>query len=159
MERKFRRQKSSGSLMVLGSLLVMVSGLVLGACASSAQEERSTTQVSGGFAADEADLQREIDHDEVARFARAYIEVMAVQQQYYSRARDAEPSRRAELVAEEEERVEAIIASYEMTTSSFNAIVVRLPTDDELRRRVQIEIQAQEEERLQTLREEAQREE
>lgn len=135
--------------------VLLIAGIALGACASTGEEERTTTTVSGGFVADEADMQGEVTDEEVERFAQAYIEVMAVQQQYHPRIQRAEPSERDALAEEGEEKVEAIIASYGMTTPQFNAIAVRLPLDEELRRRVQIEIQAQEEERLRILREEA----
>lgn len=140
---------------VVGHLVSTLVILGLLGCGTSGQDGRSTTTtVSGGsFVADEADIGGEVTDEEVRDFARAYIEVMAVQQQYYPRVQQAVEAEREALMQESEARIEEIIVARGLTTSRFNAIVVRVPSDDDLRRRVQVEIQSQEEERLRELRE------
>lgn len=137
---------------VLTLFAVLLASFSLGACAST-KDEPSRTEVRGAFVADAADMEREIPDEEVALFAAAYVEVMAIQQQYHHRITQAQGEAQAVLIEESEAEIEASIARQGLTTEQFNAIAVRLPLDDELRGRVQSEIQAQEEARLQELRE------
>ena len=144
----------------LGNLSFILVVLFLGAsmaCGTSASEERTSTTVSGGSFVADGDL-GEVSDEEIKSFASAYIEVMAVQQQYHHRIQAAQGDDRDALARESENKIEEIITSYEMSSARFNSIMVHLPTDDDLRRRVQIEIQAQEEERLRILQEEQEQE-
>lgn len=136
--------------------LVSLSFFLLAGCASTPEPESSSqTRVSGGtFVYDGDDLDREYSDEEIERFARAYIEVMAIQQRYHVPIQQAPTDvERQALIEESEEMSAEVIVSHGMTLQEFNAIAVRMPQDDEIRGRVQRAIQAQEEERLRELQE------
>ncbi len=143
---------------VVKKMIVVVAGLFLLAftvgCASTGQEE-SRTEVSGGlFVYDGDDYDREYSDEEVEQFARAYIEVMAVQQRFHGPiTQAATPEERQALIEESEVEAQAVMYDHGLTVQEYNAIAVRMPEDDELRGRVQRAIQANEEERLRELQE------
>jgi hypothetical protein len=139
---------------VFSPVVVALFAVVIVGCASSSAQEESKTEVSGTFVFDGDDLDREYTDEEIDQFARAYIEVMAIQQRYYLPISQApSPEESQALIEESEARSQEVIYEHGLTMQEFNAIMVRMPSDDELRGRVHAAIQRQEAERLQELQE------
>lgn len=126
-----------------------VLAILLVGCASSGQEG-PTTQVDGPIVSEGGDdLDREFSDEEVASFAAAYLDVTSVQQDYQHRMQEAEDEQlRQQLSDESNRKAEEVMMEHGITPADYNAIVVRLPEDDELRGRVQEAIRQIEEERI-----------
>lgn len=142
----------SKNYVVLIVCAALLASFFMGACAST-KDEPPRTEVRGTFVADAAEMEREIDDEEVALFAEAYVEVMAIQQRYHRSITEADGEDQTRLIEESEAEIEEAILRQGLTTDQFNGIAVRMPLDDELRGRVQVQIKEREARRLQELRE------
>lgn len=118
-------------------------------CASHGPETPQT-EVDGAMVYDgEIDEDAEFSDEEVERFAAAYVEVTAIQQDYQRQMQEAEDEgERARLGQESSQRSEEAMAEHGLSSQEFNAIAVRLPQDEELRNRVQEAVQGQESQRI-----------
>lgn len=130
-------------------MVVFVSVLVLVGCASS-DPDTPKTEVDGPIVSEgEYDPDREFSDEEVATFAATYLDVTSVQQDYQRRIQEAEDEQeRRRLSDESNQKAEELMAEHGITPDEYNAIVLRLPDDDELRGRVQQAVRQIEEERI-----------
>lgn len=128
-------------------VVAAIISLIVG-CASSGPETPQT-EVDGPVVSEgEYDPDREFSDDEVATFARAYVQVTAIQQDFQTRIQQAEGGERQELIEESSIRSEEAMAEEGLTAQEFNAIAVRLPDDEDLRGRVQSAVQDIESDRI-----------
>ncbi len=132
------------SIIFFTTCLVVVAG-----CASSG-DDGPTTEVDGPIVSEaQFDEDRQFSDEEVISFAGAYIEVTAVQQKYQHRMQDAEDEQQLQQLSDESAiKAEEAMGEHGLTPAEYNAIVVRMPDDDELRGRVQQAIHDIEEERI-----------
>lgn len=130
-------------LIVFTAIILMAFG-----CASS-DPDPPPTEVDGMVVADgEEERDYEFTDEEIAQFAEAYVEVMALEQQYEVQIQEADESEREQLAAERDERAEEAIEASGMTSEEFNTIAVLVPRDEELRARVHEAIQQRDEQRI-----------
>lgn len=130
------------TLVTIGAMMFLFGG-----CAS--QPETPQTEVDGPVVSEGHYEDREFTEDEIDSFARAYLEVTAIQQQYQAEIERTEsPEERQRLSHESTVESEAAMQEHGIVPETYNEIALRLPDDDDLRARVHETIRDIEEERI-----------
>lgn len=142
MERKIMMYRYS-AVAIFAGLWMM-----LAACAG-AHTETPPTEVDGPIVSEGHDQpDREFSDEEIERFAAAYLEVTAIQQDYQHRMDGAGDAEREQLNAESSQKAEEAMADHGLTPNEYNAIAIRLPEDDQLRAQVQAAVRDIEQQRI-----------
>ena len=129
-------------------MICVLGGLLVVGCAST-ERETPQTEVDGPIVSEaDDDPDREYTDEEVDSFARAYLEVTSIQQEYQQRLEGTEGEQRRQLEAESTARSEEAMADHGLAPDQYNSIALRLPDDDELRGRVQDVVRQLEQERI-----------
>lgn len=131
------------------AVVFFVSALLWVGCASSGTETPQT-EVDGPIVSEgDADPDREFSDEKIFQFAAAYVDITAIQQDYQYRMQEADDEQQRRRLSDESNRkAEELMAEHGITSDDYNAIVIRLPDDDELRSRVQQAVRQLEEERI-----------
>lgn len=128
-------------------LTMSIFGFAVG-CASTGEED-SGTRVEGAVVSQgDQDWDREYTDEEVESFAAAYVEVTNIQQRYQAQMSEAGEEERAELSRQSAAESEEAMLAHGVSPDQYNAIVLRLPDDDELRERVGNAVQQLESQRI-----------
>lgn len=133
--------------LIVIALTMSLLGLAFG-CASTGEEDSGTSVEGAVVSQGDEDWDREYSDEEVESFAAAYVEVTSIQQRYQSQMPEADEDERAELSRQSASESEEAMLAHDVSPDQYNAIVLRLPDDEELRERVRTAVQKLESQRI-----------